>query len=336
MTTRSRQPPPSGTRVGEPSHVKPGRVREVARRAGPCLLAAVGLFYGCTSALSSTDSTEDAGATQHPFRPFDASPLPDVLSACGSSACPPLPGDDPLSREPCCLPTTNECGARVRLFGPSCLSPRSPGSVDLSCPSLHVPGSGELQGCCSPDGHCGHFDRFGNLGCVPGGPDDAGDTCTPRPDATCTSLVEVLCDGPEDCGPERVCCARDSDGLFDRFACLASCDAGSTGPLGLWFEVCRAGGACESPGEVCGATAGLPSFLGRCRASDGAPGSASSPVADASLDSPAPRDAGAHAIGVVCGASVCAPGSKCCVREPEQPYCAPMDAVCECTRATDR
>lgn len=64
-------------------------------------------------------------------------------------------------------------------------------------------------GCCTPEGQCGALDSSGTLGCIPNASlmMVAPQACDYDPNNMCTSIVQVTCDGAEDC-PGQQCCGH--------------------------------------------------------------------------------------------------------------------------------
>jgi hypothetical protein len=281
-------------------------------------VAQTGMPVGDGGAEGALAAGKSAGRT------IDASAPPLPATPCGDASCPEPSQIDPLDVRACCLPS-GACGLRARRLGSECLSRAEVGTVDLACPTLHLGGGIDAQGCCSPDGRCGHFDRFGELGCVASPTSDGSVACTYARSLDCRAVVELPCDGPEDCGAGRVCCGRSALGVYDAFGCFESCDAQSKGFQGVWLEICHPGGVCADSRYSCASAVGLPGFLGRCyRPADLTGAGAKGDAGDA-----APR-------GVACGAAPCAANEKCCVRSPGQPYCAPLSTPCTCADERDR
>src|SRR5260221_3398881 len=231
-------------------------------RVGFGVSAAV-LLSRCTTPTDAAVPGADATPARPLYRFVEAGPAPDARTICGETDCPDPPTGNPVDERACCLPAS-ACGVRASLLGSACLGPGQPGGVDLRCPSLVTPDGASVQGCCTPAGRCGHFDRFGDLGCVPASPDDAGQACHPIPSGECRSIVAIPCDGPEDCAPGNVCCARWNFGLYDRFGCFASCSAASITDRGIWRAVCHSTADCPEAADTCRGASGLPAMLRRC------------------------------------------------------------------------
>jgi hypothetical protein len=152
----------------------------------------------------------------------------------------------------------------------------------------------------------------GATGGIAGGAGVAGAGGTPP--ATCTP-VELVCDGAEDC-PGQICCGRvDLAGgapTYVEFACQDTCEFTM---MGGWVELCHDGDTCANM-EMCQQTVVLPTSLSRCLTMNGIG---------------APRtDVSTAADEVNCGDTVCAAGEKCCLRQPDVPYCAPEAEPCAC------
>jgi hypothetical protein len=172
-----------------------------------------------------------------------------------------------------------------------------------------------LPGCCGADNKCGAYDGTLGLGCIASASLGQDAQACNYAANDCTTLVPVVCDGPEDCPSGNSCCGLYSGGSYSQFACMPSCaDAGAPGDAGglsLWFEMCHAGQMCKT--GMCLTSMFLPSFLYRCYTSGSAP------------------DAGATGgPGVNCGSTTCATGEECCLRQPHDAYCAPAGTQCAC------
>lgn len=295
----------------------------------------------CTTKPGSTGPSDAAPMMPAAMRPahfVDGGRLPDAGVKCAGVPCPEPRASQVLGEAACCLPT-GECGIGAPLLADRCLTPNQPGSVDPSCPSFAGPNGAVAQGCCAPSGRCGYYDRFGDLGCVVADTSDAGQRCDYDAANTCRSVVAVSCDGSEDCGAGRVCCARSNFGLYDAFGCFTSCAAAEATYRGVWVEVCHSPADCPAPTDRCEAAPGLFASVNRC-----AP-QAFVPPSDAALG--AENDAGSSDVrtnagaapdaetggedGVVCGASLCPRGRPCCARDPGAPYCAPEGEGCSCS-----
>jgi hypothetical protein len=288
-----------------------------------------------------TDAAASATAPGRPPRFVDAGPPPDARVACADASCPEPRASQVLGELACCLPS-DECGIRVPLLGDRCLAPNQAGSVDPSCPSFAAPNGVAAQGCCAPSGRCGYYDRFGDAGCVVTDTSDAGKRCEYDAANMCRSVVAVACDGPEDCGPDRVCCARSNFGLYDVFGCFTSCAAAEASLRGVWVEVCHSRTDCTVGTDDCEPAPGLFASAARCvpRApvppSDAAiaaqndGGNRDASAVTANIDG-SPNAAANGNPGVTCGASQCPKGRPCCARDPGEPYCAPEGEGCSCS-----
>jgi hypothetical protein len=145
------------------------------------------------------------------------------------------------------------------------------------------------------------------------------------PEALCVLRLTAQCDGPEDCGSGRACCARfePTDVSYTATECADECDFQSTFPL------CHAGGVCTADGQLeCRTSLLIPhDFIGIC-----AP---RSPLAR--------KPTGEAVAGKIdCGAHQCVFGEEqCCLREgldlrlfrpvKYEPYCAPIGEPCDCS-----
>ncbi len=146
-------------------------------------------------------------------------------------------------------------------------------------------------------------------------------SCSVMTPSACTTVATFECDGDEDCGAGKMCCARYENGAYDKSSCATTCSSlqkADAGPGGqTWSEMCHPGDSCATAGYSCLASDLLPSFLYRCRDTGTPP--------DAGVGS----ESAAHAVN--CGTHSCGAGKKCCVRSPKAPYCAPVDLDCACT-----
>lgn len=258
----------------------------------------------------------DAATTDAEPRARDASPLPDAPPVlCEGGVCGAAP-NTPLEETACCS-ESGACGLMSRaLSPPACLPPDEPGGVSLECAALALPGVPTLQGCCTPAGTCGAYDRFGGFGCIPNERfGTSADRCEPE-QVECRAITEIPCDGAEDCADGESCCGRLQSDLYDRFGCFPSCSTISDAEGGLWFPICHSDSDCPKSTDRCTAAIGLPPFLGRCYPN----GEAAQTVASAP--------------GVACGEIACAEAEKCCIRDPGSPYCAPIGQRCTCSATT--
>jgi hypothetical protein len=313
------------------------------------------------------DAADASAEASGPPPIYDAA-LPDVvLPRCGDAACT-EPSAGVLAEAACCLPSGG-CGLQSLVLDTACL-PRAPArGADPSCPPRSFSGGNTLAGCCGENGRCGVLDSDGELGCVPTAADAA--TCVYNAGNDCTSVVELPCDGPEDCETGRVCCGRAHRGRYDAFGCFPSCEI-IDDHGGFWLEICHPRHACLNPKFSCVPDEQLPSFLARCRepapprvTDAGSPSDADASIADAAPESqdssflprakfvpvvetadlvpfgPLPR-------GVGCGNTTCKEGEKCCLRthapvggteagvpDPIDPYCARGDQKCSCVPEVD-
>jgi hypothetical protein len=316
--------------------------RTIARAASLALLPV--LAVQCEG-IDTGAADASAEASKPPV--YDAA-LPDVvLPTCGDAACtePPL---GVLAEAACCLPS-GECGLRSLVLDTACL-PRAPTrGADLACPPRSFAGGNTLGGCCGADGRCGLLDSDGELGCVSTAADAA--TCVYDPNNDCTSVIELPCDGPEDCDTGKVCCGRAHRDRYDAFGCFPACDGIVDDHGGFWVEICHPRHFCQNPRFNCEPDPTLPSFLARCRepapplvTNTGDASDADVSVADASVVDASVSDGSVDAIpernvakppqarlvpiveiddlvlfgpaprGVGCGDMTCAEGEKCCLR----------------------
>ena len=221
---------------------------------------------------------------------------------------------------PCCQ-EDDSCGLETLLSPGTCLPPAAPGGIDSSCPTYDVMGFLTWYGCCTPEGACGAIDSSGTLGCIPNSVLMAPDqSCTYDPNNTCTRIVEVTCDGAEDCPSGQQCCGH-YDGGYRSLACADSCAEEQVDQGGTWSEICHPGDACETPDGGASPymclqnTDFLPDFLSRCR--------------DTGTEA---TETGSTAAGEInCGDTVCGSGQKCCISIPGLSVCVPESQECGCT-----
>jgi hypothetical protein len=312
--------------------------------------AALGLLAVSACTRSTTVTGSDAGEKPPPRAPqfVDGGPPPDASVTCGETVCSEPNQSEVLGEIACCLPS-GECGIRTPLLGNRCSTKAQPGGVDPKCASVTMPNGAVAQGCCSPGGRCGYYDRFGELGCIVADGSDAGVRCEYDPDNMCRSVVAVPCDGPEDCGAGNVCCARSNYGLYDLYGCFKSCESAETTDRGIWLEVCHSRDDCRDSSDTCEPTAGLAPALSICypsgsvqipdadaaRSNDGGGLDASVASTDAGLSPDAISSTGDE--GVACGVLRCPTGRMCCVLSPGESYCARHADGCSCSgpRARD-
>ena len=311
--------------------------RSIGVRRTGCSRALLSIVAGLVSAgcqdRGATGGSADAAAVDVSG---DAATVPNPARICGATACRVSMEQRARGLRPCCR--GDECGWSSSLIPePHCYEPRRRrGGVDLSCPDIELPGSVIWRGCCTTGGTCGGLDLHTGLGCVaqaqlplanPPAGGAAPRRCTYDAQATCEALVEVVCDGPEDC-PGQVCCGRSrskpqvSSIQYDRFVCLDSC-AGAADPSGNYFEMCHPGARCSNPAHRCLGSYFLPDFLHRCFDSGPQPSS----------------DAGSGGGEVRCGEHACQVGHKCCLasngiaregRTQWQSHCVAKDVACAC------
>jgi hypothetical protein len=190
--------------------------------------------------------------------------------------------------------------------------------VDPSCPDYNddVYGGRTAPGCCTPAGECGSAWGY-LLGCVP---NDAlqlpSQACTYDATRICQNIIEVECDGPEDCGSGQTCCVATP---YRRFACADSCDT----QYAAFSEACHPGQSCTSVdagfATACRTDPQLPPYLFLCES-----------VADSLAVA-----AGSVAAGEVnCGDATCGSGEKCCVSLPGKSVCVPSAQRCTCIPAS--
>lgn len=250
----------------------------------------------------------------------DASSTPGgggATKTCGGTRCPALaPELAALGASACCA-EADRCGIETPFAPGTCLLPGAPGGADLACPAFTPNALFTWNGCCTPDGDCGALDGAGVLGCVAnaslGAPESS---CTYDPANTCERVLEVRCDGAEDCPGDRMCCGEFDGAGYRLFRCAASCAEREASTGTVWSQACHPGDACEVGGFECRASPGyLPDSLYRCRDSGFVPSAAHSTAAEE----------------VNCGDSICGPGEKCCVSFPGlAAHCGPADVPCPC------
>jgi hypothetical protein len=262
------------------------------------------------------DAGPDAMA---PFVPPPAS-TPTLSITCGDTLCE-LPMEvASLGVQPCCT-DDDACGELTPLAPGSCLAIGQPGGLDPTCPDYEIMGFTTWPGCCAPGGQCGAYSAGASgLGCVPNG--DLGQpeqSCEYDADNVCRRLLDVECDGPEDCPRGQMCCGEFSfSGGYRSFSCQDDCLALDAQGDAAWSEICHPGQPCAMEGYECRARTGyLPDFLYRCRMDGTEPGAAGSTEKDE----------------VNCGDAVCGANEKCCISAPEgAPYCGPKDEPCLCNQ----
>lgn len=263
--------------------------------------AGKGGMGGSAGAAGSAGSAGSAGTMAPP-------PL-----ECGSETCAAI---DPMAAGigvTACCTSDNKCGLKTPLTT-NCLPANGPGGVDLSCPTYDVMGAITWYGCCTPAGTCG-AEAGGNFGCIPNDELMApAQSCNYDPQNTCERLIDVACDGNEDCPGQKCCGVYDSG--YRKFVCADDCAASQQAEGGTWSEACHPGESCTTDGYSCYQnTDYLPDFLFRCR--------------DTGMD-PVNTGGSVSANEVNCGDSVCGAGKKCCVSVPGQAVCVPKDQDCTC------
>jgi len=282
-------------------------------------LATTLITVGCGDDDSGSGSG-GTGATSGTGGTGGIQPRPPVM--CGGTECIPPEGAATYGIVSCCLPD-NGCGLETPLAPGDCLPPNQPGGLDPSCADFNMDPI-TLKGCCAADGQCGGLD-VQSLGCIPGDKLDLpAQSCTFQPDNNCTSIIDVVCDGPEDCGSGQQCCGRFAGGSYDRFVCADTCDEVAATIPGTWSEICHPGQTCSVEGYECRSIDYLPPFLYRCRDTGSdlcEPGAPANECVVAVTS-------GANEIS--CGDTTCGAGEKCCIRSPRDPYCAPADGFCQC------
>lgn len=259
----------------------------------------------------SMDGGVDAAAPIAP--PPPNTPVLSIM--CGDTLCEVPMMVASFGVQPCCA-AKNACGEMTPLAPGSCLAIGQPGGLDPTCPDYDVMGLTTWPGCCAPGGKCGAYSAGEQgLGCIPNADlNQETQSCDYDPDNVCSRLLSVECDGPEDCGKGKMCCAQFAGG-YRSFTCQDDCAALETAG-GIWSEVCHPGQKCAVAGYECQANVEyLPDFLYRCRDSGTKPGAAGSTSKNE----------------VNCGDVVCGAGEKCCVSVPAgAPYCAPEADACLC------
>jgi hypothetical protein len=141
----------------------------------------------------------------------------------------------------------------------------------------------------------------------------------------CVLSMVAQCDGPEDCGSGRACCARfePTNVSYTATECADECDFQRTFPL------CHAGGVCTAAGELeCRTSLLIPhDFIGICAPKSNLARQPTGEAVEGKID---------------CGADQCVVGEEqCCLREgfnlkrfrpvEYEPYCAPIGEPCDCS-----
>lgn len=288
-----------------------------ARAALLGALVASVLFVGCSSDDKPAAGTGGSGGSGGSG---GTPPPPPVM--CGTNSCTAPEGSAAYGISACCL-ADNACGLQTPL-APDCLPPDAPGGLDPSCPDFAMDPI-MMRGCCAANGKCGGLD-VANLGCIPGDKLSLPDQdCVFQPNNDCTAIIDVVCDGPEDCASGQQCCGRYSGGSYDRFTCATSCDEAAAADGAIWSEICHPGQTCAIDGYLCLTSQYLPDFLYRCRDMGTVPCGQPNAVMDACVE---PVNSGPDEI--TCGSVKCGADEKCCIRTPHEPYCAPADGFCQC------
>jgi hypothetical protein len=273
--------------------------------------------WGCSS--SSSGSPADASVSDSAYGLGQDGSGTYGGSNCGGSMCPAVPAQAAAYVTACCT-ADGGCGGQTPLSS-QCLPYGAVGGTDPTCPSFAAPTGITMQGCCRSDGQCGAYDGTLGLGCIANGSlNQPAKSCNYAAN-DCIAVTPLTCDGPEDCQGGQSCCGLYSGGGYTQFTCMPSCaDAGTPdgGGLALWFEMCHAGQTCKDTTQSCLSSTYLPSSLYRCY----------------TTGSPPPSTA-TGGPGVNCGATTCAAGEECCLREPHDPYCAPAGSACSCTGPAD-
>ena len=311
------------------------------------------LSVGCVPLPDETSDASTDGGREH-FGDVRAIDVP--ARTCDGGTCTEPAFSEPLGEAACCLPF-GQCGLASNVLGTECLPRHAAGGVDINCPGRNLPGGFSIQGCCTPAGRCGLFDPTGELGCIGYAADAA--TCEFDAKNDCTSIVELPCDGPEDCDDGKVCCGRVQRGRYDLFGCFPACDALIDGQSGVWVEICHPGASCTDPRFTCERSALLPPSFARChvvessaepdagRSSGDASLEGSSPEASPILDASENAESAAEGTpGVACGLMTCTAGQKCCTRTHEpnaetgppftDSYCGKPDVACACSPDADK
>jgi hypothetical protein len=279
---------------------------------------------GSGSSGNGGSGAKDAGGDGSVFMPRDAGtkpPPPPVK--CGDTTCAMPAAQAAMLGVTACCQDNGDCGIQTPL-APGCLPPAAPGGVDSSCPNFEIMG-GLLKwfGCCTPDGECGGLDTsMGGEGCVANSnlmqPEQS---CSYDPTNTCQRIIDVQCDGAEDCKTGQKCCG-DFDSGYRKFVCADDCAAEQTDQGGMWAAACHPGEECAeteaNPAITCKAnTDYLPGFLFRCK--------------DTGTE-PTEDEAGSTKRNEInCGDTVCGKGTKCCISIPSNlTKCVDKDVECPC------
>ena len=235
---------------------------------------------------------------------------------CGGTECPALDPQSAMLGISACCTDDNGCGLMTGL-SPNCLPRNAPGGVDSSCPifqSMNGMFNITYFGCCTPAGKCGAL-AGGSLGCIPNAELMAADqSCTYDAQNTCTRIVDVACDGAEDC-PGQKCCAVYQGG-YRKFECGDDCSVADAPPAVYSSEACHPGDTCSVDGYSCFQNLMiLPDNLYRCRDTG---------------EAPVRTDTSTAANEVNCGDTVCGSGQKCCISIPGESVCVPKSRNCPC------
>jgi hypothetical protein len=216
-----------------------------------------------------------------------------------------------------CCTDDDACGMESPIAS-GCIALDQPGGIDAACEGFAVMGF-TLPGCCGENG-CGALLGAGTcasneqLGLDPV-------ECDFDPNNTCTALMDVPCDGSEDCPSGQQCCGRVDGTTYTEIGCFDSCEgaAADAGMGTLYLELCHAGDTCTNTAYSCGTSQYLPQYLLRCYETAGDPAATLSDAADE----------------INCGDTTCGTGETCCIRSPKEPYCAPAGEDCVCTPASE-
>lgn len=278
---------------------------------------------------SGPESRMDGGDIQ-----MDAMPPPFVpptvqpAVTCGGTACTVLTMAEVSAGIGNCCTDADACGITTALSGAACLPSGALGGADPSCPNLVMDMTMGSSGCCTPEGECGAI--LAGAGCIANGalmqPEQS---CTYDPDNMCTRIMEVTCDGAEDCADGQLCCGQYAGG-YRRTTCAADCVQEEIDQGGTWAQICHPGDTCVDPagmGYACLASAMLlPEFLLRCRAMGTEPVSAGNTEAGMINCGLSEESADGTFRRQTCGI-----GEKCCISYPgEVARCVAADGTCPC------
>lgn len=203
------------------------------RRLGPTLLVALATAAGCEESTGGEGTAGTGGlATAPPPLPCEPAttvPCPCIGGGMGAQTC----GADGASYEPCtgCLPAapslappTSGSGGGVAPDATTAPDAGLDASSELGSSGDAGPGLGPSCGVglpilCELDVELCCVRSLATDTCVPA---DVAGRCSC--DLADCQVLEVRCDGPEDCLPGEVCCGTLSGGsVYTSFECSAEC-----------------------------------------------------------------------------------------------------------------